>query len=405
MSPPSGDPAARGAGERTQDFDLHGVVGLRVLDASLTDLATVRRQLGPMEGTLHREPDITIRFVDSLDPGAMTLVGVGDTGFAGDQFFLLRGRGGAEGRTTLPFDRIGGRIEIMCERRLPAVPHLLAVINLTALAKGVLPLHATAFTAGSIGVLVTGWSKGGKTEALLGCMAEGGAYVGDEWIYLADDGLMLGLPEPIRIWAWQLDQMPALWGARPGRERRRLRVWRALAALAESAARTGLPGSSLAHRAHPVLGRQAYLQIPPADLFGADRVPLRGHLDAVVLVMSHEGNEIVTRSAAPGEIAERMRASLEEERAPLMTHYRHFRYAFPDRTNSLIDEAPALESKLLTALLDDRPCAKVVHPHPCDVHLLGRAVLKAAQTARQQAAVHRSPAGSTDRPRDIGGTR
>jgi len=47
------------------------------------------------------------------------------------------------------------------------VPHLLAVINLTALAKGVLPLHASAFTYRGLGVLATGWAKGGKTETLL----------------------------------------------------------------------------------------------------------------------------------------------------------------------------------------------------------------------------------------------
>ena len=81
------------------------------------------------------------------------------------------------------------------------MPHLVALVNVTALAKGVLPLHATAFTAGSTGVLVVGWSKGGKTETLLGCMAAGAEYVGDEWVYLTDDGQMLGLPEPIRVWS------------------------------------------------------------------------------------------------------------------------------------------------------------------------------------------------------------
>jgi len=374
-----------------QDFDLHGVVGVRVLDANSDDVATVRRQLGPIEATLHRDPDIIIRFVDDLRTEPLTLVGVGDSGFDDDTFVLLRGRRGVGGRTSIPFDRIARGIEIVCERGLPAVPHLLAIINLTALAKGVLPLHASAFTSGSTGVLVTGWSKGGKTEALLGCMSDGSHYVGDEWVYLTDDGSMLGLPEPIRIWAWQFDQLPALLRARPGRDRRRLAAWRGLARLAQSGTHARVPVSTLVRRAQPVLGRQAYLQVPPAELFGAHRVALRGRLDAVVLVMSHESARTESRPVSPTEIAQRMQASLEEERAALMTHYRHFRYAFPHRTNPVIDNAAELESKLLNSLVNGRPCVKVLHPHPCNVHLLGRTVVGAAKAAYDEAAVSRAP--------------
>jgi hypothetical protein len=295
MSPPSSRRAAGHPAGRTQDFDLHGIVCVRVVDGTTDDIAKVRRQLGPIEATSDREADITIRFVDELRTGPLTYVGVGDSGFDDDTFVLLRGRGGAEGRTSVSFDHIARGAEIVCERRLPAVPHLLAIINLTALAKGVLPLHATAFTSGSTGVLVTGWSKGGKTEALLGCMSDGADYVGDEWVYLTDDGRMLGLPEPVRVWDWQLAQLPHLLEARPAGDRRRLAAWRGLTRVAASAARHRLPGSSLARRARPVLGRQTFLQIPPADLFGAGQVALQGHLDAVVLVMSHEDPRTLTR--------------------------------------------------------------------------------------------------------------
>ena len=390
MSPPPSRRVPGHTSGRTQDFDLHGIVGVRVVDGTTDDIAKVRRQLGPIEATLDREVDITIRFVDELSAGPLTFVGVGDSAFDDDTFFLLRGRGGADGRTSISFDDVARGTEIVCERRLPAVPHLLAVINLTALAKGVLPLHATAFTSGSTGVLVTGWSKGGKTEALLGCMSDGADYVGDEWVYLTDDGRMLGLPEPIRVWAWQFDQVPALLRARPAADRRRLATWRRLAGVAGTVAHSRLLGTSLVRRAEPILGRQAYLQVPPADLFGADKVSLEGRLDAVVLVMSHEEPRIVTRPVDAGEITQRMKASLEDERAPFMTHYRHFRYAFPDRANPVIDNAAELESKLLAALLDDRPSIKVVHPHPCDLHLLGRAVMDAAETACEEAAAARA---------------
>ncbi len=367
------------------DFDLHGVVGVRVVDGTPHDIATVRRQLGPIDATLEREPDITIRFVDSATSLPMTLVGVGESGFNDDGFFLLQGKGGVRARVSLPFDLFGGPVEIVCERRMPAVPHLLAIINLTALTKGVLPLHATAFTTGSgtatTGVLVAGWSKGGKTETLLACMSEGARYVGDEWVFLTPDGQMHGLPEPIRLWSWQLEQMPALLGARPARDRRRLATWKNIARLADRTAGSGLPGAGIVRRAAPMLGRQAYLQVPPAELFGPESIALHGSLDAVVLVVSHDAPETEAQPVGPGEIAQRMRASLEEERAPLMTHYRHFRYAFPDRVNPILETAGELEAKLLASLLDDRPAAKVAHPHPCDMGVLGRTVLRAARDA------------------------
>jgi hypothetical protein len=381
MTEPSGAPAAGSDGTRRHDFDLHGIVGIRLLDATPRDVATVRRQLGPIESPLGREPDITVRFVDELESGPLTLVGIGDSGFDEDSFFLLSGRGGAEGRARVPFDRMGRGIELTCERRLTAVPHLIAMINLAALAKGVLPLHATAFTSGSTGVLVTGWSKGGKTEALLACMSEGATYVGDEWVYLTDDGRMLGLPEPIRLWSWQLDQMPTLLRSRPARERAKLTVWSGVASLAARAARSRLPGSPLVRRAQPALGRQAYLQIPPADLFGPDKVSLEGRLDAVVLVMSHEDPRTVTRPTYPGEVVQRMLASLQEERSALLTHYRHFRYAFPDRDNPVLDNAGELDAKLLSAVLDGRGSVAVLHPHPCDIQLLGRAVMAGVESA------------------------
>jgi hypothetical protein len=106
--------------------------------------------------------------------------------------------------------------------------------------------------------------------------------------------------------------------------------------------------------------------------------------------MCHQKPGILTRPVDPGEITQRMKASLEEERAPLMTHYRHYRYAFPDRASAVIDNAAELESKLLTALLDGRPSAKVLHPHPCDLQLLGRGVLDAAEAACEEAAAARS---------------
>ena len=135
---------------RAVDFDLHGVVRVRVLDADPADEAKVARQLGLPAVDPEGEADLVLRFVDAVTHQPLTYVGLGDTGFNGDGFFVLAGPGSTTGRTRIPFDELGARPEILCERHVLAVPHLLTMINLAALSKDVLPLHASAFTLGGV---------------------------------------------------------------------------------------------------------------------------------------------------------------------------------------------------------------------------------------------------------------
>ena len=288
---------------------------------------------------------------------------------------------GVPGRALVPMAEIGTRPQIVCERGLPAVPHLLALVNLTALAKGVLPLHASAFCVGDRGVLVTGWAKSGKTESLLAGVGDGIRYVADEWVYLTPDGRMCGVPEPIRLWAWHLDQLPTVLRARSRADRLRLSGWRAAAALARTGARGRLPGADVLRRGSPLLERQAYLQVPPAELFGEDAMVPTARLDSVVLLLSHEADEIIVSPAGPREVSGRMAASLADERAPFLEDYRQFRYAFPELASPVVETAAEREARLLGALFDDRPAARVAHPYPCDLAELGAAVRRAALEA------------------------
>jgi hypothetical protein len=348
------------------DFDLHGFVGVRVLDPRPGDVEIVTRQIGPLLAPLDRAPDITVRFVDELPAGGrLTYAGWPESAADGDDFVLLRGRDGVAARTLLPFQDVGGACEIVCERRAGHVPHLLAVINTTALAKDVLPLHASAFTYRGTGVLAMGWAKGGKTETLLAFAARGASYVGDEWVYLTPDGGMHGVPEPIRLWHWHVAQLETLRAGLPGATRARLRALPSLAASAAAAGSTlpGLPGSVL-RRAAPVVRRQAYVQVPPARLFGPDSVVLHGRVDTVLLVASSD-RDVVDIEPVPGAtVAARMRASLEEERAPFLQAYRQFRYLFPERRSAVVEQAAAIEERLLERYLGDRPAHLLRHPYP-----------------------------------------
>jgi len=140
------------------DYDLHGIVGVRLVDATPRDEAAVTRQLGPIHARLQRAPDIVIRFMDRLPPSSgLRLLGMEEAAFTDDAFLILRSKHKSRVRVQIPFDRIGSeRCEILCERGLAAVPLLIPIVNLTALARGALPLHASAFEYEGTGVLTTG---------------------------------------------------------------------------------------------------------------------------------------------------------------------------------------------------------------------------------------------------------
>jgi hypothetical protein len=329
----------------------------------------VERQLGPINASLGREPDITIRFVDELpSSGTLTYVGRDDAAFTDDAFLVLRSRHKSRARVQIPLDRVGDACEIVSERGLLAVPLLIPIVNLTALRNGALPLHAAAFRHRGLGVVATGWSKGGKTEALLAFAARGAQYIGDEWIYLADGGRRLhGIPEPIRVWNWHLRQVPAL--------RRRLGVGSRtrLAALA-SIERVDLATSGVGRgggirwlrRLMPIVERQLHVDVAPQRLLGTGQPDAGTRLDILFLMCSTESSQIRVQPIGGDEVAGRMAASLEYERLDLRGAYLKYLYAFPDRRNALIEEAPARQRALLAEILAAAPAFRVDHPYPFD---------------------------------------
>ncbi|MGB3713951.1 MAG: hypothetical protein WA996_05920 [Candidatus Promineifilaceae bacterium] len=358
------------------EYDLHGIVGVRILDATPADEAVVARQLGPIQGSLTRDPDITIRFVDRLSTSStVRFLGVDDTGFTDQSFLVLRSKHKARTRVQIPFDQIGQLCEIECERGLPAVPLLIPILNFAALSKGALPMHASAFRYNGTGALVTGWAKGGKTETLLAFMSNGAKYVGDEWIYISDDGQqMYGIPEPIRIWNWHLQEMPH-YRMYVGRgERARLRGLNAIVRSMEWAISSGVGRGSatmrLTGRISSLLKRQMHVQLPPDKLFGQGESSLTSNLDKVFFVASHEAPDITVQPIDPQEIAQRMVFSLQEERMDFMSYYLKFRFAFPLKRNMLIEQAEELQRQLLLQVMAGKECYAIYHPYPVSIPAL-----------------------------------
>ncbi len=365
----------------TVDYDLHGLVGVRLLDATPKDVATVTRQLGPIQASLDREPDITIRFVDRLELSRpMRYLGVNEAAFTDDAFLVLRSKHKARAKVQIPIQNIGLGCEITCERGLPAVPLLIAIVNLTVLGKGALPMHASAFNYQGKGILATGWAKGGKTETLLAFMAKGATYVGDEWVYLSADGQrMYGIPEPIRIWGWHLEEMPQYWETVGRSDRARLRgldlLVRSMDRTVDSGIGRGTTPVKLMQRMQPLLKRQQNVQLPPHKLFGQVGVgPMMSTPETVLFVASHETADITVRSIDVSEIAQRMLFSLQDERLDFMAYYLKFRFAFPDAANELIDNAKEIQRDILHKVLAGKDAFAVYHPYPVSIPALYEAI-------------------------------
>jgi len=359
----------------TVDFDLHGLCGVRLVDADAGDVRAVERQLGPLRHALEREPDITIRFVDrAVDPAKLRYLGARDVGWTDDGFFVLKSKK-TPVVVRIPMQDVGGRCEIVAEHGLPAVPFLIAILNLTVLGNGALPLHAAAFELDSVGTLVTGWSKGGKTELLMAASRAGARYIGDEWVYLTTDGRMAGIPEPIRLWDWHLKQLPEIRSTLGVADRAKLRgipAVRGVERAMPGRLRRSGPGRTI-RRAMPILEDQLRVDLKPERLFGTIG-DMEGRLDRILFVVSAAAPDTTLEPIDPLDVAQRMVASLMYERREFLALWQQARYAHPGIRNEHIESFEARQRDLLQRIFAGRPACVVTHPYPVDIHALFEAV-------------------------------
>jgi hypothetical protein len=238
-------------------------------------------------------------------------------------------------------------------------------------------MHASAFCYNGVGVLTTGWSKGGKTETLLAFMAHGARYIGDEWVYIsADSQRLYGIPEPIRVWDWHLQSMPEYQALIGPQERLRMGM---IKFATQSMARASANGSSLPpikfmRRLTPLLQQQLHVDLTPQKLFGQESNALAGPFNKVFFVASHAAPEVTAQPMAGREIAHRMVFSLQEERLPFLSYYLKFRFAFPYARNELLEQAEERQRTLLVQMLADKEAYAVYHPYPVALPLLYDAI-------------------------------
>lgn len=349
------------------DYDLHGLLGIRLIDATEGDARAVARQLGPLRGTLSGEPDVTIRFVAEMPIPDLHYLGLSKVGHDTDNFYILRSSK-RDARVKVDFSQIGGKVEIVCERGLKSVPGLLAIINLSLLKKSIVGLHASAFNYEGQGIIVTGWAKGGKTEALLSFAAHGAEYIGDEWIFLSADGQNIyGIPENIRLWDWHLDNLPHLKSYLSSDKKVLFRGVHFLDRV-EQKLPTGGVGKSFPvkflREAMPAFKRQLNVQLPPDVIFNSCAKSFSGKPDKIFLLTSHAKPAYEVVAMEPADIARQMVASLQFEMMPFMESYYAFKFAFPEKANYFIEHAAGLQLELLLQALSGLEGYAVKHPYP-----------------------------------------
>ena len=381
------DARVLGAGEarRTADWDVCGIVGVRALDASPADVAAVARQLGaPAARPLQRAPDVVVRFVDRIATrGAVRRLGDGRSGIADGTYLLLSPERDGHPIARVPFASLGGAFTMECERGLRGgVPLLVPLVNATALDRGWVPLHASAFVRDGVGVLTAGRAHGGKTATLLAFMAHGATYVGDDWVYLSADGASVrGLDQEVGVRGSYLQQLPELRArldrARPVATRARMRalelMQRVEHAVPDQRGRATTT-TGFRHRVRAALEWRLSAHVAAGALFGASSCADAGPLDVVLLADVHDAPDVRVRAADAGEAAGELARGLEHEWGELLLHYRAFRSALPGEGSRVLEEREARRDAVLSRAMAGRSAYVVSHPSPASLARLHDAV-------------------------------
>ena len=349
------------------EFDLHGLVGIRLLDPSPADVAAVTKQLGVVRTPLLREPDITLRFVERLLTPPLRHLGFRKLGFTDNALFVFEDAANG-GKVRIPFAQLGRRCEIVCESGLQTVPLLKPIVALTAQTKGFASVHASAFVHNGVGAIMAGWAESGKTTALLGFAARGAGLIGEDCVLLSSDGRrMCGLPTMIELSSSHLETVPHVRGSI---KRSRLLALRALHRLRRmqdarqrrKARRTSL--GRIFRRIVASLEERAYPSVAPQAIFGKRLGSLVGRPDKVFLLVSHDDPWVEVKPTPPAEMALRLAHLGQYEQMPLWEHYLAFKFAFPEVINPFIERSFHTHLEILSQALAGKETYTVWHPYP-----------------------------------------
>lgn len=349
------------------DYDIHNIIGIRVVNPTERDLKLIVNYYGEHEKVLNREPDITIKFINSLETPDLVFVGLDNAGFNKNGYYIL-----SSGRTNLkvkiPFEKIGQPIELICQSGLPGIPLLNHIVNLSFLGKNYIPLHASAFRYNKKSALVMGWSKGGKTESLLAFGNKDAEYIGDEVVMLSENGdEMFGIPAAVTVWEWQFKQIPKLIPKLSKNKKSLFSLIHFIESVYNFLKKTFLKNSfvtKIIAEALPAFKRQLNFRVTPKFIFKEKIYKEKVYPDKVILILSHDSEDIKVESCSIDEVINRMINSHEYEMSTFIQHYSTFKFAFPHLENPFLEKVNKHQRELLKTALAGKEAYKVLHPYP-----------------------------------------
>lgn len=349
------------------DYDIHNIVGIRVINPSENDLKLISNNYGEHLKELNREPDITIKFISSLETPDLVFIGLENAGFNKDGYYILSS-GRSKLKVKIPFEKIGQPIEIICQSGSPGIPLLNHIINLSFLSKNYIPLHASAFRYNKKNAVVMGWSKGGKTESLLAFGNKDAEYIGDEVVMLSERGdEMFGIPAAVTVWEWQFKQARKLIPKLSKNKKSLFSLIHFIESVYNFLKKTFLKNSFVTKviaESLPAFKRQLNFRVTPKYIFKDKIYKEKAYPDKIILIMSHDSEEIKVESCSIEEVIDRMINSHEYEMSTFIQHYNTFKFAFPHLNNQFLENVIKHHSELLKTALAGKEAFKVLHPYP-----------------------------------------
>jgi hypothetical protein len=348
--------------ERQREFNIHGVLGVKLLDAEASDVATVRRHLGPLEEELFREPDLVVRFVKHLPRVETEHQALRSNGFAKDSFLVFDERAAREAaQIAVNFDR--QPCEILCQSGLRSIAVLLPMLSLIALKKDYVAIHGSAFVYDGVGVVMAGPATSGKTTILLGFASLGAEFVGDDWVLLRRDGQrMHGLPAAIELSPKHAERSHFVRHTLGSFRRKGFDILGAVMALLNGSRGTFVKPA--ARRIITAIQRRIIPRAHPQHIFAKCAKSFSAKPQKVFLLMKHSDPEVHVKEIHGKEMAELLSRLAEHEQKNIMELYQTHRFAFPKCKSMFFEEVFARQRHTLLDAVAAQETYIIRHPYP-----------------------------------------
>lgn len=346
------------------DFDIHGIVGIRLVNPQKSDIKFLSEKLGKFNKPLNREPDIIFNFTKKIDIPSFTYLGLTAI-FTEDSFFAVSRKENL--LMKIPFETFGEKSEYLIESGCYDIPWLFDIINFTFLKKNYIPIHATAFKVNDTGIMIIGWSKGGKTESLLAFANHGAHYIGDEWIILSNDGnTIFGIPVPICIWEWQFENIPRLLPKTGLQQKVLYKFIHFLDLIHKGLKKFGFEKSflsSILNKAMPIFNQQLNIRVNPEKIFKSNQLNT-ATLDKIILSFSHNDSEYKLEKSDYLDLVKHAYYSNSYEQSEFLNLYKEYKFAFPDSKNDFLEDLDNLQYTLLKDAFKNKETYIFKHPYP-----------------------------------------